>query len=413
MNDYSTSIRPKTRDAVINALRSGVVPAVGLHYIHVGRENELRALTSDLQTVADGGSAYKIILGPVGVGKTESTMMLAGIARDKLNLVTTKVDLDARCRLYGKGGEAAEFYKRLTANLSIKSQPDGNALGTILERFIVRAEEEAVRTGRTADEVIQSLLEPLFGLVGGYELRDVLRAYRRAHIGGHDELKVNVVRWIRGEFATKTDAKKALDVRTIPNDANMYSFVKMLAALCRIAGYGGLVMFVDEAAALCGIANAGARQRNYEMVLMIINDLLQSAVSGVGFVFAGTPDLIDAKKGLHSVEALKTRIAGNPLATSQYADFAAPTVALTPLTNDELKVLLLRVQNVFAYGDESRYLLTSDDVTFYLQTQFKKLGGDLLKRTRDVVKEFVQLLDLLQQHPELPWRMQIGGKAAA
>lgn len=390
-----TSIRPKTRDTVINALRSGVVPSLGLHYIHVGREKELRALTSDLQTVADGGSAYKFIVGPVGVGKTEMTQMLASIARD-LNLVTAKVDLDARCRLYGKGGEAAEFYKRLTANLAIKSQPEGNALATVLERFIVRAEDEAASTGRDIDDVIDSLLKPLSGFVCGYELRDALRAYRSAHLGGQDEVKMDVVRRLRGEFATKTDAKRALDLRTIPNDTNMYAFVKMLAALCRIAGYGGLVVFVDEAAALCGIANAGARQRNYEMVLTVINDLLQNAVAGVGIVFAGTPDLIDPKKGLHSVEALKTRIAGNPLATAGNADFASPTVMLSPLTNTELKVLLLQVQNVYAFGDESRYTLTSEDVTFYLESQFRKLGGDLLKRTRDVVSA-LHLSTLVQQ----------------
>jgi P-loop Domain of unknown function (DUF2791) len=251
MTEAVSPIRPKTRDGIINALRSGVVPAVGLHFIHVGRERELRALTSDLQTVADGGSAYKVLVGPVGVGKTECAQMLAGIARDKLNLVTAKVDLDARCRLYGKGGEAAEFYRRLTASLSIKSQPDGNALATILERFIVRAEEEATRSGRTVDDVIQTLLEPLVGLVDGFDLRDVLRTYRRAHLNGQHEVKMDVVRWIRGEFSTKTDAKKALDVRTIPNDETMYRFVKLLAALCRMAGYGGLVVFVDEAAALC------------------------------------------------------------------------------------------------------------------------------------------------------------------
>lgn len=408
-----TSIRPKTRDGVIAALRSGVVPAVGLHYIHVGREKELGALTSDLQTVADGGSAYKVLVGPVGGGKTETIQMLASIARDKLNLVTAKVDLDARCRLYGKGGEALEFYRRLTSSLAIKSQPEGKALPTILERFIVRAEEEAITTGQTVDEVIQSLLEPLTGLVGGFDLRDVLRTYRRAHLGGDEETKVAVVRWLRGEFATRTDAKKALDVRSIPNDANVYSFLKMLAAFCRIAGYSGLVVFVDEAAALCGIANSGARQRNYEMILTIINDLLQQAVSGLGFVLAGTPDLIDPKKGLHSVNALKTRIAANPLASSQYADFAAPTVFLAPLTNNDLKVLLLRVLNVYAYGDKARYALTSEDVTVFLETQFKKLGSELLKRTRDVVKEFVQVLDMIQQHPEVQWRTLIGGKAAA
>lgn len=408
-----TSIRPKTRDGVIAALRSGVVPAVGLHYIHVGREKELGALTSDLRTVADGGSAYKVLIGPVGGGKTETIQMLSSIARDKLNLVTTKVDLDARCRLYGKGGEALEFYRRLTSSLAIKSQPEGKALPTILERFIVRAEEEAIKTGQMVDEVIQSLLEPLTGLVGGFDLRDVLRTYRRAHLGGDDETKVAVVRWLRGEFATRTDAKKALDVRSIPNDANVYGFLKMLAAFCRIAGYSGLVVFVDEAAALCGIANSGARHRNYEMILTIINDLLQHAVTGLGFVLAGTPDLIDPKKGLHSVNALTTRIAANPLASSQYADFAAPTVFLSPLTNNELKVLLLQVLNVYAYGDKSRYTLTSEDVTVFLETQFKKLGSELLKRTRDVVKQFVQVLDMIQQHPEVQWRTLIGGKAAA
>ena len=397
-------IRPRTRDSVINALRSGVVPSVGLHHIHVGRESELRAFSEDLRAVADGGGAYRIIVGPVGAGKTETVQMIGGIARDTFNLVTAKLDLDARCRLYATGGEAAEFYRRLTASMAIQSKPEGDAIETILNRFVHRVEEEAGQSGETADDVMSRLLEPLVQLVGGFDLLDVLRAYRRAHIDGNEGTRLAVVRWFRGGFNTKTDAKEALGVRTIPNDANMYSFVKLLGAFCRVAGYGGLVIFVDEAAALCAIANAGARQRNYDMVLSIVNDLLQSNVRGVGIIFAGTPDLIDAKKGLHSNEALKSRIGAAGPSSSRFSDLAAPTLMLSPLSTHDLKALLVKIQRVYAYGDESKCILSGDDITQILQTHFKSLGSELVRRTRDVVKSFVYLLDALQQQPDLHWR---------
>ncbi len=330
--------------------------------------------------------------------------MIGGIARDTFNLVTAKLDLDARCRLYATGGEAAEFYRRLTASMAIQSKPEGDAIETILNRFVHRVEEEAREAGEEADDVMSRLLEPLVQLVGGFDLLDVLCAYRRAHVDGNEAKRLAVVRWFRGGFSTKTDAKEALGVRTIPNDANMYSFVKLLGAFCRVAGYGGLVIFVDEAAALCAIANAGARQRNYDMVLSIVNDLLQSNVRGVGIILAGTPDLIDAKKGLHSNEALKSRIGAAGPSSSRFSDFAAPTLMLSPLSTHDLKALLVKIQRVYAYGDESKCTLSGDDITQILQTHFKSLGSELVRRTRDVVKSFVYLLDALQQQPDVHWR---------
>lgn len=406
-------IRPKTRDSVINALRSGVVPAVGLHHIHVGRESELRAFSEDLRTVADGGGAYRIIVGPVGAGKTESIQMIGGIARDTFNLVTAKVDLDARCRLYATSGEAAEFYRRLTASMAIQAKPEGDAIEAILNRFAHRVDEEAEQSGETADDVMSRMLEPLAQLVDGFDFCDVLRVYRRAHIDGNEYAKLAVVRWFRGGFSTKTDAKEALGVRTIQNDKNMYSFVKLLGAFCRAAGYGGLVIFVDEAAALCGIANTGARHRNYDMVLSIVNDLLQNNVRGVGVIFAGTPELLDAKKGLHSNEALKSRIGAVGPSSSRFSDFAAPTLTLAPLSTHDLKVLLVKIQRVYAYGDQSKCILSGDDITQILQAQFKSLGSDLVRRTRDVVKSFVYLLDALDQQPNLQWRDLLAKTAAA
>ena len=65
-----SSIRAKDRDAVIQSLRAGVIPRAGQHLIQVGRVGELEALIRDVERLAESGSAFRVVIGEYGAGKT-------------------------------------------------------------------------------------------------------------------------------------------------------------------------------------------------------------------------------------------------------------------------------------------------------------------------------------------------------
>jgi hypothetical protein len=75
------------------------------------------------------------------------------------------------------------------------------------------------------------------------------------------------------EYTTRTQAKADLGVRRIIDDVNVYDSLKLLAAFVRKAGFGGLLVFVDELVVISNrLPSMRARQANYEAVLAIVKD---------------------------------------------------------------------------------------------------------------------------------------------
>ncbi|HSG38180.1 MAG TPA: BREX system ATP-binding domain-containing protein, partial [Thermoanaerobaculia bacterium] len=256
------TIRPRDRDAILQSLRAGVVPRRGHQFIQVGRAEEVKALLRDLDRVADGGSAIRFVIGEFGSGKTFFLFLLRSIALEK-GLVTVNADLNPDRRLHATGGQARSLYTELMANLATRTKPDGGAMASIVERFVTTALQESRETGRAVDAILQDRLASLSELTGGYDFAEVVGAYWRGHDQGNDQLKSDAVRWLRGEFSTKTDARKALGVRTVIDDDNFYDQLKLFARFTRLAGYGGLLVCLDELVNLYKLANTQARNSNY------------------------------------------------------------------------------------------------------------------------------------------------------
>lgn len=166
------------------------------------------------------------------------------------------------------------------------------------------------------------------------------------------------MRWLRGEFTTKTDAKAALGVRTYVDDAAVYDQLKLMARFVRLAGFSGLLVSLDELVNLYKLANAQARNSNYEQILRILNDSLQGTAVGLGFTLGGTPEfLLDTRRGLYSYPALQSRLAQNTFASSELVDFSGPTVRLSSLSPEDFYVLLQKLRHVYAAGDLAKYLV--------------------------------------------------------
>jgi len=403
-----TKIKAKDRDAVIQSLRAGVVPRSGQHLIQVGRVQELKALIKDIDRIGDGGSAIRFVIGEYGSGKTFFLSLVRAIALQK-KLVTAHADLTPDRRLHASKGQARSLYAELMRNLSTRAKPDGGALSSVVEKFVSSAMTEARSRDVNPEVVIRERLEHLSEMVGGYDFAEVIAAYWRGHDNGDDALKANAVRWLRGEFSTKTDAKKALGVRMIVDDANFYDQLKLFARFVKLAGYEGFLVCLDELVNLYKLANTQARKSNYEQILRILNDSLQGTADNLGFVLGGTPEfLMDTRKGLYSYEALQSRLAENTFAGNGIVDFTHPVIRLASLSQEDLYVLLSKIRHVFATGDAAAYLLSDAEIQGFMQHCFQKVGEAYFRTPRNTITAFINLLAVLEQNPEVSVEGLIG-----
>lgn len=407
-NEARQRIRPRERDAIIQSLRAGVTPRTGLQHIQVGRVREVEALLKDIERIADGGASFRLIIGEFGSGKSFFLQLIRAIALEK-GLVTIHADLSPDRRLHATGGQARNLYAELMRNLSTRTKPDGNAMSSIVERFITEVRKQAESSGETVEAAIADRLSHLSELVGGYDFAKVIEAYWNGHDSDNEQLKSDAIRWLRGEFTTKTDARNALGVRTIVSDASIYDHFKLMSLFVRQAGYKGFLMNLDEMVNLYKLSSQKARVSNYEQILRMLNDCLQGSAEYIGFLLGGTPDfLLDPRKGLYSYEALQSRLAENSFAkTAGVIDYSSTTLHLANLAPEELFILLRNLRHVFAAGDADKYLVPNEALTAFLVHCSMRIGDAYFKTPRNTIKAFIDLLTVLDQDSGLQWNQLI------
>lgn len=397
-------IRLKEKDAIIQSLKSGVTPKIGIQHIQVGRSNEVKALIQDIERISVGGSAFRIIIGEYGSGKTFFLSVMRSIALEK-KLVTVSADLSPDRRIHSSSGQARNLYSELMRNLSTRNKPDGNAITSLVERFVTQARKEADSSDTSVSDVIHDKLSVISELVGGYDFAKVIEAYWNGHEQDNDTLKSNAIRWLRAEYTTKTDARKDLGVRTIISDASFYDALKIMSLFVRQAGYEGLLVNLDELVNLYKLSSTQARTSNYEQILRMLNDCLQGSAEHIGFFLGGTPEfLLDPRKGLYSYEALQTRLAENSFAQrAGVIDYSSPALHLASLTPEELYILLKNLRHVFAGGETEKYLVPDEALKSFLQHCSESIGDAYFRTPRNTIKAFLDMLAVLEQNPNIIW----------
>lgn len=402
------SIRPRDRDTIVQALGAGVVPRLGLQYLQVGRTLEVNALLKDIARISDGASAFRFIIGDYGAGKTFFLNLVRAIALEK-KLVTAHADMGPSHRLSATGGQARALYSETVKNLATRSKPDGGALENIIEVFISKVADEAHKNKQKPEEVLREKLASLREYVGGFDFVAVVLAYLKGVDTGNDDLKASAIRWMRGEFSTRTEAKAALGVRDIVTDATIYNQWKLLAKFCQLAGYNGLLIVLDELVNIYKIQNAKSRESNYEQLLRMLNDSLQGQAEPLGFVLGGTREFLrDTRRGVFSYNALQTRLADNNFANEKLVDVSGPVIQLQNLSREELYVLLENIRRVFAGGDEKKALVPDEALRAFMERCEKQLGDGYFRTPRLTVKQFVNFLSILDQNRNADWRVVLG-----
>ncbi len=403
------NIRPRERSAIIQSLRAGVTPRIGLEYIQVGRVNEVKALIEDLDNIEQGGSAFRIIIGDFGAGKSFFLQLIRYIALEK-GMVVINADMSPDRRLFASNGQARNLYKELARNLATRAHPEGNAMIPLVEKFITEQRRIADAEGKDVERVIKDKLNSLSELVDGYDFAQVIATYWKAYNEGNEDLKNNVIRYLRGEYTSRADARRDLGVRAIVEDNNVYDHIKLLSRFVTQAGYKGLLVNLDEVVNLYKLPSQRARSSNYEQVLRILNDCLQGSAESLGFLLGGTPEfLMDQRKGLYSYEALHSRLAENTFAQiANVVDYHSPILMLQNLSPEEIYVLLCNIRNVFAGGNKDKYILPDEALKAFLEHCSKNIGDAYFRTPRNTIKAFVDLLSIVEQNPDLSWQSLIG-----
>ena len=391
---------------ILNSLKGGVVPRIGLPYITVGREVEIQALLHDLDLIADGGASFRFLVGRYGSGKSFLIQTIRTHSMGE-NFVVADADLSPERRLQGGQGQGLSTYRELIRNLSTKTRPEGGALALVLDRWVINiqrkaAEECGSSSGTVYDQafhsVLEVFLEPLCELVHGYDFSAVLKIYAFAFAEEDMEAKACVVKWLRGEYRTKTEARRELGVNACIADDSWYDYLKLLAEFLTGAGYKGLVVMIDELVNLYKIPNSVTRQNNYEKILTMYNDTLQGKAHHLG------------RRGVYSYEALRSRLTQGRFASEGLSDMLAPVIRLNPLTYEELLVLIEKLADIHAGYFEYQRSLTEDDLVSFLQIEFGRVGSDSHLTPREVIRDFIELLDIVYQNPDASVSSLLGSR---
>ena len=396
---------------VLNSLKGGVVPRIGLPYIAVGRKNEIEALLHDVEIISEGGASFRFIVGRYGSGKSFLIQMIRNYIMDK-GFVVADADLSPERRLQGTKGQGLATYRELISNLSTKTKPEGGALTLVLDKWINSVQTLAAQeTGFgydnpqlqvAVDRKIQEVTSSISELVHGFEFARLLTAYYHAYIDGNDELKAKVTRWFRGEYALKKEAKDDLGINIIITDDNWYEYIKLFSAFFRQAGYTGMIIFIDELVNIYKIPNSITRQYNYEKMLTMYNDTLQGKARHLGIIMGATPQTVEDKhRGVFSYEALRSRLSEGKFSRPGTRDLLAPIIRLEALTAEEMLVLCEKLSAMHSglYNYDNK--LTVSDLEIFIKTEFSRIGADQNITPREVIRDFIEVSDLLYQNPGL------------
>ncbi len=407
----SNKVPRRIAQTVLNSLKGGVVPRIGLPYITVGRKNEIAALLHDVDIIAEGGASFRFIVGRYGSGKSFLLQTVRNYVMDR-GFIVADADLSPERRLQGTRGQGLATYRELIGNLSTKTRPEGGALTLVLDRWISTVQSEAAQeTGLTpgdpalsaaVDKKIYAVTSAVSELVHGFEFARLLSAYYHAYINGDDETKAKVIRWFRGEYTLKSEAKEALGINMIITDDDWYEYLKLFATFFRLAGYAGMMIMIDELVNIYKIPNSITRQYNYEKILTMYNDTLQGKARYLGIIMGATPQALeDKRRGIYSYEALRSRLAEGRFSKPGARDLLAPVIRLEALTAEEMLVLCEKLADMHAglYGYTRR--VTEEDLAGFIRIEYSRIGADQNITPREVIRDFIELLDLLYQNPSM------------
>ena len=394
-------INKRIAKTVLHALSGGTVPDNGLPYIAVGRRDEVAALTQDMEQVAEGYSTFRLLEGPYGTGKS---FMLKLVKNEALlrGFVVMECELAPERKLCGTKREGLETYRCLMSRMSTRTCPGGNALEEVLDTWLDGCRERAAEEGIEGEQELldavlkygQPLKKKLTALPHGFDFYEVFWIYIKSALTGGLDQKDRALRWMRGEYRNRTEAKKALKVNAVIEDGDWFSYLKLWAVLVREIGYTGLYVLLDELTQITrNIVHSTTREHNFERLLSIYNDCYGNEARYMGMILCGIPSSIhDSKRGIFSYEALKSRLSNSSLQGEDL--YHAPVIRLSMLTAEEFVTLLERLEAMHALLHEREGYFTEEERIRFVNHEYHRIAASNHLTPREFIRDFLTILDL-------------------
>ncbi|MBD2355599.1 ATP-binding protein [Tolypothrix sp. FACHB-123] len=413
-------ISKKISTALINSLSAGVVPRLGVEHIAVGRELELKSLLQNLDDIAEGVSAFRFIIGNYGSGKSFILQLIRNRAMEQ-GFVVADGDLSSERRLAGSNNEGLATYRELMSRLATKTRPDGGTLVSILEGWINKIQQEVAKESGLKpndegfdDQVeakIREVVHYIEDLVHGFDFGNVISAYWRGYRSDDDDLKNAAMRWLRGEFTTKIEARTALGVRVIIDDDSWYDYIKLWAKFVAEIGYKGLLILLDESVHLYQISTTVTREKNYNRLLAMFNDTMQCKAEHLGILIGGTTKFLeDPNRGLFADLAWRRRTKESRFVSQAgVQEYSGPVIRLNPLSQEEIRTLLQRISEIHASNFGYEKTLTNRELNEFIQEIVNRLGADALLTPGEIVRDFISVLNILHHNPQIMFSELIHG----
>lgn len=407
-------INPKEADNIIKALEAGVVPRRGIQHLLVGRHKEVEEVILILDNIKQGESDIRFWVGDFGSGKSFMMRTIESLAVQK-NFAVSTIDLTPTRRFYASDGKAQSLYNEIVDNIIIQTSQDGNAIKTIIEEWInsiitsvserdkIPASQLLVKENKGIIEKEILNITSSFKSVGlSYELGQAISKYYEGLMEDNQVLKLKALRWIRGDISTKTESKNELGIKRIINDDNWYEAIKNLAELFSDIGYSGFVINFDEAVNLYKLPMSQTRERNYEKILNIFNECKSNTARGLFVNFGATRKTIfDERRGMSSYGALKGRLGNESSLDSKLINTNKTVLPLKPLTTEEIYTLLENLKNIYNIHYRLDIDMTMENIKLYMEEQLNRPGALEFLTPRAVIKDFLEILDMIRQNPDV------------
>lgn len=389
------------RDAehIFQKLRDGTVPERGLEAFAVGIDRPRNELRRMLKATQQGEGLSKFLRGGYGCGKTFMSNLALHDAQ-QLGFVTSFVVVSDNDLHFHKFDE---LYRKVVDGLSTTACPRG-ALGDILDRWIGKIEEDLVNIGEDEDapdfddKVRAKLDEKLGTLTDGKAPADMVRVVRTIfdlkEQGKLTEAN-GLLSWLAGSTNVAQSLKKLAQVRGEIASADAMAYLRGILELCKNAGYAGITIVVDEVETLLR-SRSDVRQKSLNGIRAIVDDAKK--YPGLLWIFTGTPNFFDDRKGVRGLEALDERIRFD--AGGGFPSPRQPQLELKPFTAERLQKVALKLRGLYpdASAEELEQKVPDGLIDKLVENVTTGFRGDVGVVPRQFLRQFVNILDQLVEY---------------
>ena len=391
----------RDREHIFERLRSGVVPERGLEAFAVGIEKQRAELGRLLDLAAAGEGVFKFLRGGYGCGKTfmARLALLDAQARGFATSFVVVSDNDLHFHKFD------DVYRKVVQELGTSSCPRG-ALGDIIDRWIATVESALIDGGVDEnapdfDKKVQKRIEEdITSLTGGKAPEDlgrVLREVFQLKQAGKVREAGALMSWLSGSENVNSSEKKAAGIKGDITSTDAMAYLQGVLEVVKAAGYKGLVIVIDEAETILRM-KSDVRGKSLNGIRQIID--AADRFKGLLWVFTGTPEFFDTRRGVAGLQPLHDRIRFQ--VEGGLVSMRQPQLELKPFNRDRLKDVGLRLRQLYPMGDPNivAQRVTPEVIEAKVDEVTKGFGGDVGVVPRQFLRTLVNLFDVVAENPD-------------